>query len=567
VRTGVASLRHANREAFAEWLDRGAELWSRPSSLARDCIAILVILAISAITAMIGAAHTRMFGHDIFVLLDSGWRVLNGQRPAVDFSSGIAPLTSLIMAAGMGIAHNAVRGVGYASALVAGIAGLWSYLLTRRQMAWVPATLASAGVALIAAAPFPLGLPANRTSHAMVYNRYGFALLGVVLLDTFQTSSVSGRARSLFNAISVGIVTVLLFFLKPSYGLVAFVFVGFSLLMRWQTRWRFLGVSVGAVSAFLAVMAWLRFDFRAVWSDLRILGLARSSELSFASIPWALAKGVPELLMIITLALLVSVVRTRSEGAVGRFEPLLAAVIATLGGALLLATNAQPGGYPLTGLFALVLAGRTHAIPSGSEAPAGFLRANVVIPLFALVSFGSAFDQDAGGLVYAFRESFRHPSESIAARFHEPQLAPLVLHEVEDGSQSDLRSNGRVFVNYVNDGVDLIRRYTKPDETVFNIDFTNPFSYALQRRPARGGTVAMFFDHQFTDRYKPSPQWYFGYADVLTIPKHPSIIDSYAQALFRNYLPAIQAQYRLCASSDWFELWKRPSHLEGCPGR
>src|ERR1017187_6835476 len=98
----------------------------QPSYL-RDVSAVLLILAVCAATAFVGAVHTRIFGQDIFLLLDSGWRVMNGQRPAVDYSPGIGTLLPLLMAAGLKLAHNSVQGIGYASALVGASIGLWSY--------------------------------------------------------------------------------------------------------------------------------------------------------------------------------------------------------------------------------------------------------------------------------------------------------------------------------------------------------------------------------------------------------------------------------------------------------
>ena len=43
-----------------------------------------------------GAVPTRVFGHDIFFLLENGWRVVNGQRPHIDFASPWSRLFSLL---------------------------------------------------------------------------------------------------------------------------------------------------------------------------------------------------------------------------------------------------------------------------------------------------------------------------------------------------------------------------------------------------------------------------------------------------------------------------------------
>src|SRR3954447_18740120 len=39
------------------------------------------LAVICGVTAFIGAVPTRIYGHDIFVWLAGGWRVISGQRP------------------------------------------------------------------------------------------------------------------------------------------------------------------------------------------------------------------------------------------------------------------------------------------------------------------------------------------------------------------------------------------------------------------------------------------------------------------------------------------------------
>ena len=77
----------------------------------------------------------------------------------------------------------------------------------------------------------------------------------------------------------------------------------------------------------------------------------------------------------------------------------------------------------------------------------------------------------------------------------------------------------------------------------------------------------MTLNHHFNDQYKPSPEWLFGSADIVMVPKHPAAADVDIRALMRNYLPSIQARFRLCAETGWWQLYKPPSHLEGCSVR
>ncbi len=552
-----------NRRSGGElggFLDRLPQFWRLPPTYFLDACAILLILAVSAGAASIGAVHTRIFGHDIFILLDSGWRVLNGQRPAVDYSPGIGELLPLVMAAGLKLAHNSVRGIGYASALLGGIVGLWSYAIARNRMGWIPASLTSLLLTLIAVAPYPLGLLPNMFSHAMVYNRYGYALLGMVVLESFQ------RAQRRVGSLSTGIISAALLFLKPSYGLVALVFAGYSVALDRHNWRRPIGILLGLAAGILAMMAWLRFDFEAVFSTLRLLASSRRDGLSWWDVRWAVIKGLPDFLVLALLSVFVGVTRSSKESIAQSFDPLAVAILVMLGGALLLATNGQAGGYPLNAVLAILMVeqGLVAAKESGVGVTSGFLRADTVILLVGLVCFGPDLLANASGVGSAILESRRNPPAPEVARFQSPHLLGLLLYDVPFGTPADYRSNGRVYITYVNDGMDLIRRVSKPSETVFTLDMVNPFPYALLRLPAIGGSDCITFNHQFNDEYKPTPDRLFGSADIVMVPKHPSAADVDTNGLFRNYLPRIQERYRLCAETGWWQLYKSPAHLEGC---
>ena len=82
-------------------------------------------------------------------------------------------------------------------------------------------------ITLIDVAPFPIGWPPNTSSHAMLYNRYGYALLGLVVLECFRPGETT-----LIGGISTGVVSVALLFLKPSYCLVGLGFAVCSMIMN-----------------------------------------------------------------------------------------------------------------------------------------------------------------------------------------------------------------------------------------------------------------------------------------------------------------------------------------------
>ena len=64
----------------------------------------------------------RYYTWDGFLVLDGAWRMLNGQRPHVDFNSIIGPAAYLPTVVGLVLASNTAAGFGYG----AGVGGVGS---------------------------------------------------------------------------------------------------------------------------------------------------------------------------------------------------------------------------------------------------------------------------------------------------------------------------------------------------------------------------------------------------------------------------------------------------------
>ena len=154
------------------------------------------LTAIVGATFFVGAVPTRIFGNDIFFLLDNGWRVVNGQATHVDFTSAWGAVTFLVTGLGLMLSDYSVDGIGYGSAVFGLIIGLWSYYLGRHRLIPILQILLSLYIVSLIVAPVPLGVPFRISSHAMVYNRYGYALLALILIDIFPNKGVCEQKKT-----------------------------------------------------------------------------------------------------------------------------------------------------------------------------------------------------------------------------------------------------------------------------------------------------------------------------------------------------------------------------------
>jgi hypothetical protein len=107
------------------------------------------------------------------------------------------------------------------------------------------------------------------------------------------------------------------------------------------------------------------------------------------------------------------------------------------------------------------------------------------------------------------------------------------------------------YADFVNDGMDLLRRFRAPAETVMSLDFSNPFSYGLGIKPAPGGTVGWQYKYTFNDKYHLSPEFMFGRADLVMLPKQFSD-GSLSESVPRIYGPYLMSHFhQIGESKDW----------------
>ena len=556
---------------------------------ARATTAFLIGLAlICAATTLIGAVPTHMFGHDTFIPLEMGWRVLHGQRPDVDFVSGWGPVWFLLAAAGLAISRHSVDGIGYANAIMAVIVAVWSFALGRDRLLPLWRVIFSLFLAALVVAPYPLGISPLQSSHAMVYNRYGFALLGLILLECLEPSlnlpkqnRLGARLGGFWEGLSTGAALSLTLFLKASYFLVgAGIVVALALILtrvevprglktarddnKELGRWpeghlylnlrRILGMLVGFAAVSLALLAYLRFDLLAMLRDLRMTGAARNAVFTSEGIVNKLTSRPSMLLTVVLFAWVSALVLGNRIPRWRGWRLPLAGVLLFGADLALMITNQQWEGFPLSAAFAILLSSDILRDQQAQLAA----QASSYRPLYAgalclgVLLFVPQFAGDLFGLAYGVWSKETAPGATEVVRFISPNLAPLILY---DGHIP--RSNGRVLVTYVNDGVDLLQRSSRPDETILAIDMTNVFPYALERPPAHGGIASPTYHFNIDDDHRPSDDEFFGDAAIVMVPKHPALDDHFYQDFLRAYEPGLHQRYTLAAESSWWWMYRK----------
>jgi hypothetical protein len=517
---------------------------------------LVCLLIICGATAFVGAVPTRIFGHDDFFLLDNGWRIVCGQRPHLDFFSPWGPVMFLVVGMGLTLANFSVNGIGYGNAIVGLIIGLWAFWLSRGRIASGPRFFLSLYLTLLVTAPYPLGIWPHLSSHACLYNRYGYALLGLVLVECFQRKEGAEQdAGEMLDGISTGAIIAIALFLKASYFAISLLLIAASFLFGRSSIQRFLGLALGFCIVVFAMLAYLRFDIRTVVEAFWMAAAARSKWQKLPPLTLQLISQVPSLLNLIAF-LFFGARRTKPAGSwLDDHQWLIWTLLVFSSDSLLMLSNMQLHAMPLLGVFAILIASRV--IAERQRLPVAEARTELPRHVFVLVMCALlVMPQLASDLVGLANGVFQkaHPSATTGlVRFTEPHLASLLLY---DGAP-DKESNGSVYTNYVNDGVTLLRKHCDDSDRVLTMDMVNPFPYALKWRPPRGGIAAIAFNYTLSAQHRPSFDAYFGDATVVLMPKRPAQMRCFIDGFYALYTPALLERYQLCAESDWFWLYKQ----------
>jgi hypothetical protein len=523
------------------WLEGAVSWWVGSPEGARRSRRVLVVflVLVCVAVAIIGVPRLRVFGHDVFVSLDGGWRVLNGQRPAVDFYAQMGPVYYLLHAAGLWLAGYNARGLGYGSTIAVALICGWAFVVLRPRMKAAPFFVACLFLALLAAAPAPIGFTPFQTAFAMKHNRYGFALTGLVLLESFLPQDAGSRRQHFAGAFSTGLACALLLFLKISFGLVALTLAAVSIPLRSGVRVRLAGLAAGFAAFSIPMMAYLRFDLPALVREYQLLAGVKAGAVGVLDVVKRLYVDRLEIALVVLMAALTSLlpgVPVRR-----RFTMMLVVAMAAVAGTLLLLTNSQPAGLPLLGAAALLVLNEvTVSVPAGS-APSH------VAPLVAigLLIIGIPMAVDAVG--------------SPGYRFSEAHLASIEFVDCSLAVPSATcvpNDNGENFVRYTEEGIALVEAYGRPGESVRGMGMSNPFSFATLRPPSHGGAVNLSKTNTSPTVMPPKERLIGDVALILT-PKFPaterealaSILTYYPELLGYDYI-------RVAESPNWI-LYRR----------
>lgn len=498
---------------------------------ARALLIVTIVLAL--LLGIPGVTVTTRLLEELIAILDGVHRLAWGQVPNLDFHSAVGPLSYYIPGLGYWLtgSFGAALPLGMAFLLLP-MGAVSAYLLPSRL---TPGLALPFGLflLLILAVPMNLGDAVNALSFGQFYNRVGW--VGLSLLMVMYLAPVRGTRHSIaVDALCAASLTLLLFYFRATYGLVALGFLVFMLTDARQWRWAGLALVGGAAAAVLIELVW--HSSLSYWQDV-LLAFSAGGWLRGTPVQW-LELFLGNFADYVLIALLAGIALWR------RFDVRLLAFVCLAGAAgfWLLNQNDQRWGILAIHAASAVLA----------ESIVRDMRDNRGRPYGALVN-------PAGVKLYLFGFLFPtivHCAVGLSLHAGTALVSggqTLGLPRLESVRLADLWTPGdfggsRWYLGLVKDGLGAIGNLGQTPAPLLVLGGPNPFALALDLEPPRGDVANLRWGSSQDEVYHTAPeQLLSGVTTVLERTAAGGI-----GTMGPVYLPFVHENFKLVAqTANW----------------
>ncbi len=514
---------------------------------------LVTLVCLAAIA--IGLPTQTDFPWSASVLLDAGWRMSLGQVPHIDFHTPIGPAYFLALRAATALVGTGPDCLGLVTAAFAAIAGAaaWALAAGRLQPWW--ACLAATMCALLAATPALFGsLGVSGISHGGHYSRCAWALFTVVAIvaccPRLPDASPSTR-RSIMEAIILGALLGALFCLKVTFAMAG---AGLLILAYLRTDRPAISAMVTTVAAALLTTLMVTASVgTTITAYIADLGQSAASASSVRLVAGYL-NDIDALLIALAGGTVLLVMPPRPWRLTGVLQQRWVAIIALAGaGVGLSATNGIETTSPIVLVLAIVLLAAANGLTPHRRSALLALAGCVLTVWF--IRLATPMMQLVGKLPAATATVPRGPyvgREFLAAGRPAPTDAALLdnLSRLTNAHRTDL------WWRYVHQGMEVLDDRVTPETRILNLDFINPFPYALATQPVSGDLLFWHFQRNVTERNAPTAATLLATVDLVMEPKHPIFPDSLALKL-RLYQQTLDEAFLPVAENSWWRLHAR----------
>jgi len=485
-------------------------------------IAFLLSLPVPLIMALMPEVRINYTQHDVFIPLDAAWRTLQGQWPHTDVYTplGLAYFWQHGFAAWLWGMDGRV--VIRANFVALPFVMLPALIASWRRLNAVFMIVLMVLLTVLVTAPTFLDGPQRAIAQLANYNRIGSAMCAVVCLWALCPPRSSNRLLDLAEAAALGIVLLVLLYLKVTFFALALAttFIGCLTVARF---WRSAAAAGVAVAAGVVALELLHPGlFLAYLTDIRRAGASSIQVFRGYYAPIAVIANLGSCLLIGVLA---AVSLWIAPG-----QRLAAAGMAVVAAACVLVATQNFGAFSVPLLILIMLLAQRLAASAASGAPA--LQPTLeAVGVVAMVMVATPFLlTQVGGTIY---QAMMSRSEGVALGNGRSDTIKTVMwfpNKVErtflpnDFTMEEaMKWEGPLLQSdmaaaILADGLALLQSEGLAQRRIVNLSFSNPFPVALRAPPPRG--VALWWDEDRTYTVsKLTPDMVLGDAEVAMVPK------------------------------------------------
>ena len=517
--------------------------WSPGSETIFRSLGLLSIAAVAVVVLIIGPTYIAA-PWDVFVLIDGAWRICNGQIPHTDFHNPIGALVYAVFAFGMKIDGPSLKALAYGNAIFLSLVGLWTLAVSYRRLTPVFGLLLTTFIVVLLAATRPLGYDVETTTYAMIYNRYGWALLSILTIQLLLAPKSQPAQFAVFDTLSAGLLLGLLFFCKITFFIVGAGLYGFSLAIRPELRWAAWLSLVGFAAVCAAAWATLGISVGDYLADIQ----AASGSQSLADRGHRLFRSgidaLPQLALLGVCWLVVVALPNKHERRLWS-EPVkitLALALVVGGGMFLTVGNTgEAGEIPVLVVAAIVLS--EYALRHGwasCEVPNTTLttRSPWIVLALPLILFSLIFINDVRSLANSLeRRDYVASAAPASQRFDAEPLRDFVIPHWSNWETAYWIA--KEVPSKINEGLLVLRRNAVERRHTLVLALTDPFSFALGVPSPKGVPLWWDLNVSHTEGKYPPPGPLFAEAENVMLP----ILDERAKGCCKETAVRMREEY------------------------
>lgn len=511
-----------------------------------------------------GPPHIVMGPWDHFLMLDEAWRIQSGQVPHTDFYNPIGPLTYQLVAAGVALGHANIAAISYSTILFALLVLPCAAIVAFTRLPQALAGLMVIFLAVQALAVRPLGFTENEASYAMLYNRQGWILLSVILMQTCIPIALKNKSSGYLDEAIAGLLLGLLFFCKISFFVVACGAIAVRVIWRESLE---VEKSIILIAAFLSVvalfatMAWVGPVAYLHDISMAIAAQDTTSRLNEMK-TFILAGKIP--LAGFALIGLLSIASARLAKAPWQTYAQIFATGALFVGATLLISAGNAGessgrDLPLLLLGTIVVATVLWKLPVTRSGLPGVLITSM-LALGVVIFMLPTMTRDLFSLVGLLQgKGGATAVSSNVVAFKDKQLEGFLIRS--DVMWKSVFTMSDQVPKWVDDGLQLLNGKVEQQSRLAVLGYGDAFSSTLGLKPARGMPIWLVPNVSFNTRSHPPSEIVLGNADYVMVPS-PSPSDEgccheFVEAIMNIYGSYLRQNFSQIGTSDHWVLHSR----------